>query len=152
MAFRVEFLQECDERLVQLCLDYWAVDERGDFVYSVTTLAQTYGYTAHRVARLVPRVSRAYDPQYVCENCGRPLYHFYSRTAYLNLRGQLTGRQCETCRRAQSPRRLTVQVEGPPDAVAGFCRWLRRQGYGGASTSCSPTQPEAACVQLSIVW
>jgi len=105
MGVVVEFFTN-DPTIVDLCARYWALDEDGRFLYRVSDLPLPLGIAGGRVAAFVGEHCHAYDPEVMCQSCGRPYIFFASRSEYQQRsRSSWQFRQpCTDCRRAQMER------------------------------------------------
>jgi len=97
MALEIELLNE-DERLSQICRDYWRCDDSGKFALSVVQVAKAHNMKSGDVSKVAYNNCNAFDMGIVCAKCDEP-FIFDTRSDYQQaLRYPNQDRTCPTCR------------------------------------------------------
>lgn len=83
-----------------ICNRYWQLNEDGEFVGTVKTLATEYGLSEYELRKLVKKNSTARSKTLFCDHCGDP-YIFNSRTDFHSPRANRyydkIGKVCKGC-------------------------------------------------------
>lgn len=96
---------------------YWEFDsETGNFVYVVRAIAKDLEIDTRKVSQWVKDYCIAFDNEFTCSNCNKPVFHFTSRTEYVEhyrmvkygLRKAFPEQICEVCKRKEE---LTKEEE-----------------------------------------
>ncbi|WP_312478573.1 hypothetical protein [Stutzerimonas nitrititolerans] len=82
--------------LEEICTRYWAVDEAGAFIETVTAIGKSFGLTAAKLGRFVKENSYAYSLDIACPRCNRPIA-FRSRAEFQAEANRIT-KECEDCK------------------------------------------------------
>ena len=96
MAIEIEFLTN-DEKLSQICRDYWNCDKNGKFELSVVQVAKVHSMKSGDVAKVAYSNCNAFDKEIVCNKCGESLV-FDTRSDYQQaLRSPNQNGACPAC-------------------------------------------------------
>ena len=97
MALEIELLTE-DERLAQICREYWHCDDSGKFALSVVQVAKAHSMKSGDVSKVAYNNCNAFDTDIVCTKCGEP-FIFNTRSDYQQaLRYPKQNGACPACR------------------------------------------------------
>jgi hypothetical protein len=97
-----------DSRVKETAAKYWQYDPATkNFPIAVTKIAKELGIQPHKITEWVLEACLAYDDEFLCSNCQKPIYFFNSRTRYTEhlrdiKRGyikQQPDQICRVCRR-----------------------------------------------------
>ena len=67
------FLTE-DEKLIELCKQYWEIGNDGNFIYTVTNLAKQRGLSSNKkLSRLISENCKVYIHNFDCSRCNKQL-------------------------------------------------------------------------------
>ena len=105
-----------DETLIKLCQQYWQIDTSGQFIYTVASLAKTFGVPSNKIPKLVEQNCVAASTSIKCATCSRP--YVYSSRADYQTRSRYPARQywiCHNCthqsQRKQQEERLSQEQQ-----------------------------------------
>jgi hypothetical protein len=116
-VIELEFLTD-DERARELARQYWEVNEKGAFVYTLTALGEALGTPSSQVLRRVVATCTAYHEEECCPRCYavRP---FTSRTDYSSRQRypHVAPTICQACRNAEATEKRQAN-----DRVAALLR------------------------------
>jgi hypothetical protein len=87
------------ESLVEVCKDYWQLNEQGSFAYTVREIADKHDMKAHVVSSLVSQHAYVSFEDICCESCRTP-YQLTSRSQY-NSRNLYADTVCNICSDAE---------------------------------------------------
>ncbi len=115
ITIEIEFGTD-DERLRELCRQYWQAGEDGVFVHPVSRLAELFDVHRSRVAATVASACHAFCRDECCTRCGTPR-PYTSRAEYSERRRRVgwTSWVCQGCQDAQ---RVETQREAQRKAEA----------------------------------
>lgn len=100
-----------DEKLIEMCKQYWDIGDDGKFVYTVTSLAKHRGTSSHKkFSQLVSENCKVYLYNFNCSNCKEP-FSVNTRTEYEQYsRGLERGETyiCSKCRQEEAKRKAEL--------------------------------------------
>ena len=100
---QLEFLTD-DEKVIQLCRQYWQCDESCKFPLTVAQLAKEYGLKSGDVSNLVYTNCNAYSDNKICPVCSEPTI-FQNRTDYQQqCRWPSKAQVCTECQEKEAKR------------------------------------------------
>jgi hypothetical protein len=85
--------------LVELCKDYWQLNDQGSFTHTVREIAEKHSMEAHVVSNLVSKHAYVSFEDICCESCRAP-YQLTSRSQYKS-RNLYADTLCQTCSEAE---------------------------------------------------
>ncbi|MDP2524316.1 hypothetical protein Q8W30_17260 [Neptunomonas phycophila] len=85
--------------LIDVCKDYWQLNDQGSFTYTVREIADKHSMEAHVVSNLVSKHAYVSFEDICCGSCQVP-YHLTSRSEYKS-RNLYTDTICQTCSDAE---------------------------------------------------
>jgi RNase P subunit RPR2 len=88
-----------DNEIMAICSRYWQINEKGEFVETVTAIAKEYGVSINEITKRVQLNSRAYSKRLSCQHCGVKLF-FENRSSYTAHKAQLNW-ACNECKEKQ---------------------------------------------------
>jgi hypothetical protein len=93
---QLNFLTD-NEEIINICKQYWDMDEDYKFKQSVANIAKTFGLKSNQTSRFIAEYCNAFSPKYVCDVCETP-YIFSNRSDYQNWqRSQDISWICPSC-------------------------------------------------------
>ncbi|KTD62397.1 hypothetical protein [Legionella shakespearei] len=78
--------------IIQICADYWEIDNNGEFLHNTSAIGKKYGLSANKITQIAKEYSCAYSSTLYCSSCSIP-YQYVNRTDYQST----TEINCWTC-------------------------------------------------------
>ncbi|WP_420627840.1 hypothetical protein [Candidatus Leptofilum sp.] len=106
---QLEFLTDDDE-IINICKDYWEMDENLKFKQSVASIAKTFGLKSNQTSKFVAQHCNAKSAKIVCANCNEP--HIFSNRSEFQYQQRYSNSAtwiCSNCERAERQRKIEDQ-------------------------------------------
>ncbi|MCW8470649.1 hypothetical protein OQJ19_08290 [Fluoribacter gormanii] len=67
--------------IIQICADYWEIDNNGEFLHNTSVIGKKYGLSANKITQIAKEYSCAFSDSIICSSCSAP-YKYVNRTDY----------------------------------------------------------------------